>query len=248
MLLKGNIQFGKIKYKIPFIKLNELISSIGIDAHQFSDNFKKTSKKVPGSVEVLIGGEEKNREKMFISPDSYVLPINRGKEIFDEKKGKLIIPDRIRFNTAHIVAMLSKKATLSNVFYALNLRDENLEKLKALCLWFNTTWGIILTLADRQETEGAWMRIKMTQWRLVLVLNINELSENQLKSLSDIFDKFKDLDLGRIPQQYNNESDTYKLRRELDKSFLKALQIDVKDKDLDSLYQEINSSLKQWIG
>ena len=88
----------------------------------------------------------------------------------------------------------------------------------------------------------------MTQWRLVLVLNINELSETQLKSLSDIFDKFKDLDLGRIPQQYNNESDTYKLRRELDKSFLKALQIDVKDKDLDSLYQEINSSLKQWIG
>ena len=247
-LLKGNIRFGKINYKIPFIKLNELITSIGIDAHQFSDNFKKTSKKVPGSIEALIGGEEKNRERMFISPNANVLPIKRGKEIFNEKKGKLLIPDRIWLETAHVISLVSEKPILSNIFYALNLRDEKPEKLKALCLWFNTTWGILLTLADRQETRGAWIRIKMTQWRLVLVLNINYLSEIQLQSLSDVFDKFKDLDLGRIPQQYNNESDTYKLRRELDKSFLKALQIDVKDKDLDSLYQEINSSLKQWIG
>ena len=159
-----------------------------------------------------------------------------------------MIPDRIWLETTHVISLISKKPVLSNIFYALNLRDENLEKIKALCLWLNTTWGILLTLADRQETRGAWISIKMAQWRLVLVLNINDLSEVQLQSLSDVFDKFKDIDLGRIPQQYNNESDTYKLRRELDKSFLKALQIDVKDKDLDSLYQEINSSLKQWIG
>jgi len=134
------------------------------------------------------------------------------------------------------------------MFYALRLQNDEEVNYKILCLWFNTTWGILSLLVDRQETMGAWINIKMTQWRLVKVLNINELSDSLKQSLIKVFDKFKDLDLGRIPQQYNNESDTYKLRRELDKSFLKALQIDVKDKDLDSLYQEINSSLKQWIG
>ncbi|KKL18408.1 hypothetical protein LCGC14_2475830, partial [marine sediment metagenome] len=82
------------------------------------------------------------------------------------------------------------------------------------------------------------------------VLNINDLTEDQLHSLSEIYDRYMDVDLGRIPQQFNKKTDTYRLRRELDKSFLEVMQIEAEDKDkeLDSLYKEIDSSLTQWIG
>jgi len=48
----------------------------------------------------------------------------------------------------------------------------------------------------------------------------------------------KILDLGRIPKQYQSDNDSYKLRLELDKSFLEAFSVSVKEKDLHSLYKD----------
>ncbi len=76
-LLNGFINLGEFSNKIPLIKLNELISTIGIDRHQFSDNFKKMNKKVPGCVDVLIGGEESIRTTMRKSTNSYALPTDK---------------------------------------------------------------------------------------------------------------------------------------------------------------------------
>ena len=185
---------------------------------------------------------------MEVSPNGYVFPKNNGNAIFREKSGYLIIPDRIRFNTTHVIAMLSDIPTLSNVFYTLKIRDENETFLKIICLWLNTTWGILLVIADRQETEGAWIRVKMTQWRLVSILDVFNLREETLNNLVNIFEEFRNVDLGRIPEQYDRNSDTYRLRLELDKSFLEAFEIEVNEDDLEELYREIHFSLKQWIG
>ena len=59
-------------------------------------------------------------------------------------------------------------------------------------------------LANRQETRGAWIRLKMSQWKLLPVLDIAKLEEDKLKRLAKVFDKFKDKDLGRIPEQFVN--------------------------------------------
>jgi len=90
-------------------------------------------------------------------------------------------------------------------------------------------------IADRQETEGAWINIKMTQWKLIPVLNVNELDEEILDHLAIVFEKFKDLDFGRIPEQYNKEKSCYNLRLDLDKLFLNALQIDVDKEDISTM-------------
>ncbi|MCD6387406.1 MAG: hypothetical protein J7L30_03695, partial [Methanophagales archaeon] len=99
-------------------------------------------------------------------------------------------------------------------------------------------------LANRQETRGAWITLKMTQWKLLPVLDITKLEEDKLKRLAKVFDEFKDKDLGRIPEQFVN----YNLRLELDKAFLKAVGAEVDEDALTDLYEEIRSSMEQWIG
>ena len=245
--LNGKIKFENLKEKIPIIRLNDIITSIGIDRHQFKDVFTIVRRKIPGSVKVLYGGSEQIREKMYRSTNSFALPNENGKRIFKEKANKLLLPERVRFNTAHALSLYLDTKTLGNMFYSIKLKDENDKKIKALCLWFNTTFGMLSIIADRQETEGAWINIKMTQWRLIPVLNVNELDEDILDQLVSVFEKFKDLDFGRIPEQYNIENDSYNLRLDLDKLFLNALQIDVDINDLKSLYQEIHSAFQQWI-
>ena len=49
--------------------------------------------------------------------------------------------------------MYASEPLLSNIFYAVKLRTNNSKSLKSLCLWLNTTWGLMTILANREETE-----------------------------------------------------------------------------------------------
>jgi len=247
-LLRGEIKVGETEETLPLTKLDELISTIGINRCELGNNFNKVGNKVSGALRILQGGGEENRKKMSISPNQNVIPTKRGEKIFRKKAGYLLVPDRIRWDTTHTVSLLSEEKTLGNMFFAVNLKNESKNKLKTLCLWLNTTWGILTVLSNRQETEGAWTSLLMGHWRTLPVLNLDKLSNKRLEKLAEVFDNFKNADLGRIPLQYNVKKGSHVLRRDLDNAFLKALGINVKEEDLTSLFQEIHSSLEQWIG
>lgn len=248
-LLGGTIKVGDVEGKMPVTRLNNLILSIGVDRHQFNSSFRIVDDHVPGSLAVLHGGGEEHRRRLEISLNTYALPKDdRGRRLFEEKAARLLLPDRFRFNTAHTVSMVSREQTLSNLFYAVRLKDECESKLKAICLYLNTTWGILTILASRQETEGAWIQLKMGHWRLISVLDTNILSKDRIRRLAEVFDEFKDRRLQRIPTQYGTVGRVNKARTELDLAFLRVMGISVKESDLLSLYGQIGSALKQWIG
>ena len=248
-LLAGKLKIGSQNVKIPLARLNNLIASIGVDRHRFMDTFRVVNEDIPGAIRVLQGGEEAQRMTMRTSPNAYAVPIiERGKKVFQEVAGDLLVPDRIRVDTAHVISLLSDERVISNIFYAVRLKNESQERLKALCLWFSTTWGILTVLASREETQGAFVSLKQSQWRLLPVLNIDELTKKQITSLAAVFDRFKDKQLSRIPEQYGSSGKVDDLRIELDTAFLSAVGIKVKEDDLLLLYHEIGSSLRQWIG
>jgi hypothetical protein len=246
-LLAGTIKIGASQKELPLTRMNSLIKTIGVDRHRFVDTFKVVNSNVPGSMRMLKGGEEEQRQTMATTPNAYILPIiERGKAIFKEKAGNLLIPDRIWLETAHVTAMFSNEPVLSNLFYSVRLKDESPERMKAVCLWLNTTWGILTTLASREETRGGFLSLKMSQWRLLPVLDINALSQERVKALASTFDNFREKDLGRIPEQYSAKG--RQLRTQLDLAFLKVMGIEAKENDLFTLYDDISSSLRQWLG
>jgi len=254
-VLKGTLQFGGQKSTVPLIKLNEIMSSIGVDRHRFTDTFRMmeesldTPQRVPGSVKMLKGGAEAQRRIMRAQPNAYALPlIDRGTEIFENIGGTLLVPNRIRVNTAHVTSMVCDEKVISNIFYVVRLKDERQDWLKAICVWLNTTWGILTILASREETHGAFISLNMSHWRLLPVLNVNALDQSIIEGLAGIFDKLKDVRLSRIPEQYGSRGRIDKGRVELDKSFLNIMGIQVQENDLLAIYGEIAQSLVQWIG
>jgi len=248
-LLDGDLRVGKQHLEIPLIKLNNLIESIGVDRHRFTDTFKVVNDYVPGSIEILHGGEEEQRIRMATSPNAYALPIiESGKSIFEEKAGRLLVPNRIRVNTAHVISLFANKPVISNIFYAIRLKKETLYRLKAICLWLNTTWGILTVLGSREETHGGFISLNQSHWRLLPVLDIDSISQDKVKALAAIFDKFKDNEPARIPDQYGLNGEFDKIRIDLDLAFLKALGIEAKKENLTPLYHEIAGALGQWMG
>jgi hypothetical protein len=248
LILTGTLELGRKKVAIPLTRLNNIITSIGPDAHRFMDTFTPIEEEVPGSIRMLWGGEEAKRMVMDVAPNAYALPIiNRAKEIFERTGGQLLVPDRIRINTAHVISMFSAKKLISNIFYSIRLRDETPERLKALCVWLNTTWGILTILASREETHGGFIRVKMSQWRLLPVLDIDELSATKVSALAKVYDRFSKAKFARIPEQYGVKGRVDINRREMDIAFLKVMGIDEID-SLPALYQDMAQSMKQWIG
>jgi hypothetical protein len=218
-LLDGTLKIGNTKEELPLTRMNKLITTIGVDRHRFVDTFKVTDNNVPGSMRILHGGEEEQRLLMTISPNSYALPrIDAAKTIYKEKAGMLLLPNRIRIDTAHVISLLSTDPIISNIFYAVKLREETIDRLKALSLWINVTWGILTILASREETHGGFISLNQSHWRLIPVLDIDSLSQDRIIALASIFDDFKDKDLGRIPEQYSGRG--RQLRTHLDFAFL----------------------------
>lgn len=83
----------------------------------------------------------------------------------------------------------------------LNVKDVSHEK--ALTLWLNTSLGITTILAQRISTEGGWVAMKKTDLRNLPILDPRQLTDAQLKDLSDLFDELADAEFERLPGMAN---------------------------------------------
>jgi len=248
-LLEGKIGFGEAKISVPMKRLGE-IAMLGIDAHQFHDGFQR-AEGAPAALPCLYGGEEEVRSRLEAEPNTQILPKDEGaRKTFERFASELLVPDRIWFDTAHVTSVYATRPVLSNIFYAVKLKTNNSSnRLKALCAWLNSTWGIMTILACRQETRGAWIRLKMSHWRLLPVLDVTVLPNEKIEALSNVFDRFKEAELKRLPEQYSSSQEE---RLTLDIEVLKALEPSVNEEEardrLIDLYADLSDALKNWIG
>jgi len=247
--LKG-IDLGTLKLHLT--RLNDIISTLGIDAHQFHDNFSRVDIRTP--YPIIYGGEEDVRSKMVVRPNSFASQkTNMADSLFRTYAARVLIPDRIRWNTAHVIALYSEEPVLSNIFYTIKLRvDDDIRAYaeKALVLWLNTTWGILTVLFNRQETEGGWTRLKMAQWRLLPVLDVSKLDLSKLRELADVFDRYAEKTSKRLPEQFNPK-DSDPIRLGIDIDFLKAFDPNIDENKareaLLDLYRHIYEAFKLWM-
>jgi len=252
ILEKGSIKIGTHTITIPMIRLNEVITSIGIDRHQFNDNFNCVGVSTP--YPIVYGGGEDVRCRMLVKPNAFASPkTSKANNVFERYASRVLVPDRIWWDTTHVIALYSKEPLLSNIFYAVKVNTPGEVKElaeKVLVLWLNTTWGILCVLFNREETRGRWTSLKMAHWRLLPILDVTKVPKEVLEKLKQVFDKYSNKTLRRIPEQFN-PNDPDPVRLELDVEFLKVFKPDIDGKfvreQLLQLYRQVHTALQLWI-
>jgi len=109
-----------------------------------------------------------------------------------DRAGRLLIAERLRLNTHRLTAGWTDRPVLSNVWWPCRPRPQDIgpDEEKGLCIWLNSTPGLIVLLAHRTETEGAWVGFKKS--------NLEDMpvpDRNVLRSLAACFDRLRDREL-----------------------------------------------------
>ena len=188
---------------VPLCRLDEL-GEIGPDRRRIVDGFDRTNE--PTAYPFIDNHDTEIRRSLVVkSPDSYLelLREPRGgqKEGYGDylwsMAGQLLIAERLRLNTARVVAMYADRQVLSNVWWP--FKTYNPEWNKALALWLNSSLGILALLAVRTSTEGSWVALKKAELATLPVLDARALTPEQLQAMSALFDELAEMEFGRLP-------------------------------------------------
>jgi hypothetical protein len=209
--------------KIPICLLGEL-SFLGPDRRDVMDGFRLASALT--SYPSLWGHDTQSVNTIAQVPNHYLSPLHRARPGRSLRKtadlwpraGRLLIAERLRLNTQRLAAVRLNMKVLSNVWKSVVLRDESDEHEKALALWLNSTLGLVLFWAHRQETQGAWVEFKQSALNDMPVLDIRSLGATQKRLLVDAYDILSTQILLPFPQMANDP-----VRQAIDVAISKAL-------------------------
>jgi hypothetical protein len=175
------------------------------------------------------------------------------REPFTIRSGQLLATMRVdAFNTMKVCAAASNTPLTGSVWFPVETRSASTSdgmqltdhQVAQLCaLWLNSTFGLLLLLAEREETRGAWMQWKTQQMRRLKVLDPRALRTDQVTAILGSWNQLERTLFDRVFLQLGNAAeDSSHPRRVLDETIASALFGNVPD-CLPFLYQKLQHEL-----
>ena len=90
---------------------------------------------------------------------------------------------------------------------------------KALCLWLNSSFGVLSFFSRRVVTRSTFVGMKQPAWLSMPVLNVFDLSEGQRSALASSYDQLAEEALAPLAQL-----DTDPVRKKIDDALCAAFE------------------------
>jgi hypothetical protein len=228
-LLKGELKLPGIEQvaQLPLARLGDL-GVLGPDRRDIHDGFELTTS--PSAYPAFWGHDAQAMLTLAQNPNQYLSPLPKAKPGRSLRKatdlwplaGKILLAERMRLNTQRLVAVSLTQKVLSNVWWSFAFgADVNQPGAdKALVLWLNSTLGLTILFATRDETEGAWVDFKKPSLAAMPVLDVRKLSAEQLSTLAAAYDRISERELKPLPEMAADE-----VRAEIDLTVAAALNL-----------------------
>jgi hypothetical protein len=211
----------------PICKIEDL-GILGPDARDIHDGFLTSESKTsyPG----FWGHSLPDGYIMEQKPNIYLSPLSEAKKGRPLRKltdlwplaGNILLAERLRLNSQGLLAIRTTRKVLSSVWWPLSLHKKIRRPFfeKALTLWFNSTFGLLIFLLHRLETEGPWVKFKKPILKSMPVLDIRELNKDTVEILGKGFDNLCRTSLLPFPKLDNDPT-----RSAIDFEFSKILDV-----------------------
>jgi hypothetical protein len=211
--------------KLPLCRLS-LLGTLGPDRRDIHDGFDLSLSRT--LYPCFWGHDASAMFSIEQKPNSYLVPLSTAKPTRHLRKvqdlwplaGKLLLGERLWIKTQRLTAVLLSEPSLSNMWwtFVFKAKKELAQREKTVALWLNSTLGIIILLANREETRGAWIDFKKPILESLPVLDLDRLSSQQVKKLAFAYDQISMQTLEPFPHMA-----TDKVRAAIDAAIADAL-------------------------
>ena len=228
-LTRGELRLPGRKeiHPLPLCPLRK-VGSLGPDRRDIHDGFAISRSATP--YPTFWGHDSAAVHTMHQKPNAWLSPLPTAKPRRGLRKvtdlwplaGRILLAERMRLNTQRLAALYVEEPVLANVWWPVSLTDATDQEraAKALVLWMNSTLGLTILLANRQETEGAWVDFKKPVLTAMPVLDTPRLPEESLALLASSYDRLCDQAVAPFPAM---ESDP--VRAAIDEAVAAALAV-----------------------
>jgi hypothetical protein len=214
--------------EIPLCPLGE-IGDLGPDPRDVYDAFDIATSKT--AYPALWGHEPERINSMEQRSNVCLEPLGRPRQgrklrkVTDlwPKASRLLLAMRLWVYTKRLVAVRLDSKALSDVWWPVSLRAAKGridEVEKAAVVWFNSTPSLLLLLAFREETRGAWIQFKKPVLESMPVLDFSIINTKVRRNLVHAFDSLSKDTLLPFP-----DMDSDPTRAAIDQAVASALRL-----------------------
>ena len=140
-------------------------------------------------------------------------------EIYWDQRSNMLLPHKLRLNLARVAAVTLPEQAVGSIWTPCRLHDPALSK--ALCLYLNSTPGLLTMLGRRGNRVPSYPSFSLDTLRTLPVPNFAELGATEIDLLSNLFDLLKGETLQPFPQMHADP-----VRKLIDDAVCKALGLD----------------------
>ncbi len=177
----------------PVVALGE-IADIGPAGRRIRDAFTRTTSPVAERKPALWQHDTSVTQSMAAEPDSYIVAKEAKAHLAErywEQRGTMLLPNRMRLNTARVCAVRLSQATVGSSWTPCNINTgENKEALeKAVCVFLNSSIGALSLLGDRTNRVLSYPRFSIDDLRKLIVPDFGEIGADAVAELAAAYDE-----------------------------------------------------------
>ena len=161
-------------------------------------------------------------QSMAAEADVYIEPKPSKRPMADgywEQRSNLLLPHRLRLNLAKVGAVILTEPVVGSIWTPCRPHDRGITK--ALCLYLNSTPGLLSLLGERDNRAPSYPSFSLDTLRSVPVPDFNTLGEAERDMLSNWFDWLQHETLQPFPLIADDP-----VRAQIDDAVIQALALD----------------------
>ena len=206
------------------------VSDIGPDGRGIRGNFIRSGLPNENAMVALWDHDTELTRSMAAKTDCQITP-KQGKQkqchSLWNKRGTLLLPARVRLNTVRTLSVRLEERALGSAWVPCKPRvpQSDIVKIeKALCVYLNSTLGILAMLGNRSNKIPSYPQFSMDDLRKLVVPDFAKIGDHAVVKMAYAYDVFADLAFKPLP-----EMDNCHVRCELDEAVCNALGVDAEE-------------------
>ena len=198
------------------------LAAIGPEGRRVRDSYHRSSLPTESGRKALWFHKTDVMKSMLAETDVYIEPKTSKRHLADrywEQRGDMLLPHRFRLNTVRVAAVMLPERAVGSIWTPCRPHDPDIAK--ALCLYFNSTPGILTLLGGRDNRVPSYPSFSLDTLRSLPVPDLTSLEPDSREYIKSWFNWLRNEELLPLPWMQDDP-----VRQQIDDAVTSALGLD----------------------